>query len=55
MFACSGRFLDEKFSLTEEGFEHTLAVDYYGHVYLTLLLLDKLTSSGPSRVVNVIR
>lgn len=52
---CAGRFLDEKFELTTEGIEQTLAVDYYGHVLLTLKLLDTLSRHGPGRIVNVSR
>lgn len=50
----AGKFLDEPFYVTPEGFEHTLATNYFGHVYLTLLLMDRILSSGPSgRIVNV--
>eukprot|EP00882_Tetradesmus_deserticola_P001704 GHRQ01001833.1.p1 GENE.GHRQ01001833.1~~GHRQ01001833.1.p1 ORF type:complete len:338 (+),score=132.53 GHRQ01001833.1:312-1325(+) len=50
----AGRFLDETFSVTKEGIEHTIAVTYFGHATLTLLLLDRMLSSGPGRIVNVI-
>lgn len=52
---CAGRFLDEEFELTPEGIEQTLAVDYYGHVLLTLRLMDTLSKNGPSRIINVSR
>lgn len=50
----AGRFIDAPFGITKEGFEQSIAVDYYGHVYLTLLLLDKMMSNGPARIVNVV-
>jgi NAD(P)-dependent dehydrogenase (short-subunit alcohol dehydrogenase family) len=38
---------------TPQGFEVTLATNYFGPVYLTQLLLDKLTRSAPARIVWV--
>lgn len=45
LFSLSGKTVD--------GYEKTLAVDYLAPFFLTNLLLDKLKSSAPSRVVNV--
>ena len=39
--------------LTKQGFELMFGVNHLGHFLLTLLLLERLTSSGPARVVTV--
>lgn len=52
---CAGRFLDERFALTPEGIEQTMAVDFYAHTLITLELLNTLSRNGPSRIVNVSR
>jgi len=42
---CSNR------KLSEDGFEYTFAVNYIGHFYLSLKLIELLKSSKPSRIV----
>lgn len=39
--------------LTQDGLEQTMAANYFGHLLLTELLLDRLKSSGGARIVNV--
>ena len=39
--------------LTKDGFEMTFGVNHLGHFFLTQLLLEKMQSSGLSRVVTV--
>jgi retinol dehydrogenase-12 len=39
--------------LTRQGFELMFGVNHLGHFLLTLSLLDRLTASGPARVVTV--
>ena len=40
-------------TLSADGIEMTVAGNYLGPALLTLLLLDRLKSSAPSRIVNV--
>lgn len=40
-------------SLTEDGLEMHMGVNHFGHFLLTLLLIDRLKESRPSRVVTV--
>ena len=66
--ACAQQFLDTgldlhllvnnaglagKRGITQQGFELAFGANHLGHFLLTLLLLDKLKSSAPARVVTV--
>ena len=42
-----------KRGITQQGFEMAFGTNHLGHFLLTLLLLDKLKSSAPARVVTV--
>lgn len=44
-------FIDR--TLTEDGLEMQMGVNYYGHFLLTLLLLKRLRKSQLSRIINV--
>lgn len=45
--------LFDKRKLTVDGIEQTFALNHLGYVLLTGLLLDRLKSSAPARIVNV--
>ncbi|KAG2495651.1 hypothetical protein HYH03_006251 [Edaphochlamys debaryana] len=49
----AGMLAPGPFETTEDGFETTHAINYYGPLYLTLLLLPRLRACAPSRVVNM--
>lgn len=50
----AGRFVDAPYAVTEDGFEQVCASNFWGHAYLTLLLLDRIMHSEPARIVSVI-
>lgn len=41
------------YRFTEDGFIETYQMNYLSHFLLTLLLLEKLMESAPSRIINV--
>ena len=45
--------VDESYRVTKDGYESTFQVNYISHFLLTLLLMEKVKKSAPSRIVNV--
>ena len=45
--------LSGTYRLTKDGYESIFQVNYLSHFLLTLLLMEKLKKSSPSRIVNV--
>ena len=45
--------LTGSYRVTEDGYESIFQVNYISHFLLTLLLMEKLKKSAPSRIVNV--
>ena len=45
--------LGEEKRVNEDGIELTLAINHFGHFYLTYLLWDRLSKSQEARIINV--